>query len=710
MISPAFWNETWTNAVWTKGVWTAALVNHLWQSTIVALVAWLLTLALRSNQARTRYWVWMIASVKFLIPFSLLIAAGESLRTTIAAPAHRPALAAVVEQITQPFPQTAAVTAEHLGNAHLVSEHNANLLPVILFSLWLCGFLHIVFSWARGWWTIRAAVRASSAMQIKLPANVPVHGSPRMLEPGVFGIVRPVLLLPENINDRLSASQLSAIIDHELWHIRRRDNLTAAIHMFVEAAFWFHPAVWWIGARLLEERERACDEAVLQSGNEARLYAESILDVCKFYVGSPLACMSGITGSDLKRRIVRIMTKQIACKLDFSRKLLLTVAAVAAIAAPVFLGLVHVTQVRAQSTSENPATNIADTWQGTLHAGQDLRTVVKISKADGGGYKAVFYSIDQGGAPLPVAKITLEGTTVKMSLTAIGGSYEGKLSADGKSITGNWSQGPNPLPLTLTRATPETEWAIPAPPPKLPPMDANASPSFEVATIKPTKPDEQRKAFLVRGRRFQTINVSLNEIISFAYGVHAKQVVGAPSWADTEKFDIDAQPDGEGAPSDKQWKGMLQKLIVERFKLSFHRDKKELSVYVLSLAKTGQKLNKSEGDPNGLPGLFFQGLGDLRVTNANTADFAGLLQQAVLDRPVLDQTGLNGRFDFTLKWTPDDSQFGGIGANIPPPTDSATAPPGLYTAIQEQIGLKLDATKAPAEVLVIDHVEKPSEN
>jgi bla regulator protein blaR1 len=406
---------------------------------------------------------------------------------------------------------------------------------------------------------------------------------------------------------------------------------------------------------------------------------------------------------------VKVMAQCISRKLDFSRKLSLTMAAVAAIAAPVFFGLVHITPVQAQSTADNPATNLSDTWQGTLHAGQDLRTVVKISKADG-GYKAVFYSLDQGGAPLPVTKITLEGTTVKMSLTAIGGTYEGKLSADGKTITGNWTQGPNPLPLNLTRATPETEWAIPAPPPKLPPMDANASPSFEVATIKPTKPDEQRKAFLVKGRHFRTINVSLNELISFAYGVHSKQVTGAPDWAGTDKFDIDAQPDGEGAPSNKQWKGMLQKLIVERFKLTFHRDKKELSVYVLSVAKTGQKLTKSEGDPNGLPALFFQGLGDLHVTNANLADFAGLMQEAVLDRPVLDQTGLNGRFDFTLKWTPDDSQFGGMGAKIPPPTDSATAPPALYTAIQEQIGLKLDATRAPAEVLVIDHVEKPSAN
>jgi uncharacterized protein (TIGR03435 family) len=401
------------------------------------------------------------------------------------------------------------------------------------------------------------------------------------------------------------------------------------------------------------------------------------------------------------------MAQCISRKLDFSKKLL---PAVAAIAATVFFGLAQVTPVHAQATAQNPTQNIADTWQGTLHAGKDLRIVVKISNADGGGYKAVLYSIDQGGDPLPVTKITLEGTTVKISLTVIGGAYEGKLSADGKTFAGNWSQGPNPLPLNLTRATPETEWTIPPPTPKLPPMAANANPSFEVATIKPSKPDDQRKAFLVRGNRFQIINETLSEMISFAYGVHAKQVIGAPDWVEKDKFDIDAKPDGEGAPSQKQWKGMLQKLLVERYKLTFHHDKKELSVYVLTAAKAGPKLTKSEGDPNGLPGLFFHALGDLHVTNANMADFVGLMQQTVLDRPVLDQTGLAGRFDFTLKWTPDDSQFAGMAAKTPPPTDSANAPPNLYTAIQEQIGLKLDATKAPAEVLVIDHVEKPSEN
>ncbi|MGA9670343.1 MAG: TIGR03435 family protein, partial [Terracidiphilus sp.] len=192
--------------------------------------------------------------------------------------------------------------------------------------------------------------------------------------------------------------------------------------------------------------------------------------------------------------------------------------------------------------------------------------------------------------------------------------------------------------------------------------------------------------------------------------VQAKQVIGLPEWADSDKFDIDGKPDGEGAPSGKQWDIMIQKLLADRFKLTFHKDKKELSVYVLSVSKTGAKMTKNDSAPNGLPALFFQGLGKLNVRNALMTDFTGLMQSAVLDRPVLDQTGLAGRFDFSLNWTPDDSQFAGMGARVPPPTDSADAPPNLYTAIQEQIGLKLDATKAPADVMVIDHVEKPSAN
>ncbi|WP_263355902.1 TIGR03435 family protein [Acidicapsa ligni] len=359
------------------------------------------------------------------------------------------------------------------------------------------------------------------------------------------------------------------------------------------------------------------------------------------------------------------------------------------------------------------AQDMTGTWQGTLQIpnnSQGLRTVLKITKASDGTLKGNFYSIDQGAQAIPASAITLQGSTFSYAISMIDGKYEGKLSADANTVTGNWSQGPNPLPLVLTRATKATEWAIPEPPPKLPPMAADADPEFEVATIKPSKPDQQGKGFMVKGREFDTINTSLIDLITFAYGVHPKQIVGAPDWANIDKYDLTAKPDGQGQPNDKQWKTMIQKLLTERFKLTFHHDKKELSVYTLVVAKTGSKINKSEGDPNGLPSLFFHGLGDLPGRNATMADFCGVMQTAVLDRPVVDQTGLAGRYDFNLKWTPDESQFGGLGIKVPPPSDKPDAPPNLYQAIQEQMGLKLDPVKAPADVLIIDKIEKPSAN
>jgi len=404
------------------------------------------------------------------------------------------------------------------------------------------------------------------------------------------------------------------------------------------------------------------------------------------------------------------MTGRVVRKLDLTRKIL-SVAGWLALATALVFGPIHINQIQAQTPAQapaaNPAQSLADTWQGTLHAGRDLRTVVKISKADGGGYKAVFYSIDQGGDGFPVTKITLDGNTVKMTLSGIG-TYEGKLSADGKTIDGTWTQGP-PLTLNFTRATPETEWTIPPPSPKIPPMDANASPGIEVATIKPTKPDEQGFMLVFRGGHFQTKNISLSRLLAFSYGVQDKQLIGLPPWAETDKYDIDAKPDIDGTPNRKQLQGLVQKLIAQRFSLTFHRDKRELSVYVLSVAKTGAKLTKSE-DQGGLPGFGLRGLGALNVHNSSMSEFAGMMQETVMDRPVIDQTGLAGRYDFTLNWTPDDSQFGGMGAKVPPPTDNTNPPPNLYTAIQEQIGLKLDATKAPTDVMVIDHAEKPSEN
>jgi len=358
------------------------------------------------------------------------------------------------------------------------------------------------------------------------------------------------------------------------------------------------------------------------------------------------------------------------------------------------------------------AQDLTGTWQGTLQAGKELRTVLKISKSDKGEYKVVLYSIDQGGQPITATSATLEGSTFKYSITAIGGSYEGKLNADGATMVGTWTQGPKPLPLTLTRANKDTEWEIPKPPV---PMAADANPKFEVATVKPSKPDTPGKAFTMRGRQIITVNTTLDDVIKFAYDVQMRQIVGGPDWMDKDKFDIAGMPDHEGLPNVSQAKLMFQKLMADRFKLTFHHDKKELAVYALTVGKNGPKLTKNESG-GALPGLFFRpapGGIMLPGMNATMGDFVGVMQAAVLDRPVLDQTGLAGRFDFTLTWAPDDSQFSGHPPRAPQGDNGAQTdnpPPSLFTAIQEQLGLKLEPTKAPADVMVIDHVEKPAEN
>jgi len=404
------------------------------------------------------------------------------------------------------------------------------------------------------------------------------------------------------------------------------------------------------------------------------------------------------------------------CALESSRKTLSGMTSVAAGLIAVAVFTVCAVQANAQAAAK-PDKDIVGTWQGTLHVpaasnhpGIDLRIVNKITRTAAGALEIEDFSIDQGAGSMKATSASFKDGVFKYGIQFINGSYEGRMSADGKSIDGMWTQGPNPLPLLLERATPETEWTIPKPAPRLPPMPADANPSFEVATIKPSRPDEPGKAFLVRGDRFKTVNTTLMDIITFAYDVQQKQVVGGPSWMDSEKFDIDAKPDVPGVPSGTQLKTMVKKLLADRFQLKFHKDTKEMSAYVLTVTKGGPKMTKDENDPKGLPGLFFQGLGVLAVHNATMGNFVALMQSAVLDRPVVDRTGLTGKWDFLLKWTPDESQFGGMGIKVPPPSNAADAPPPLFTAMPEQLGLKLEAAKTQVDVMVLDHVEPPSAN
>jgi uncharacterized protein (TIGR03435 family) len=375
----------------------------------------------------------------------------------------------------------------------------------------------------------------------------------------------------------------------------------------------------------------------------------------------------------------------------------------------------------AQAAPASPH-DLADTWQGTLHAGKDLRTIVKITKDDKGVYQGVFYSIDQGGQALKLDSVTLNGSDVKFELKLASLTYTGKLSADGKTIDGSSSQGGGSLPLVLTRATPETAWEIPKPQPPAKPMAADADPNFEVATIKPNNSAAtSMQGLVIRGRNFITRASSLGDLISFAYQVQAKQIVNAPDWLDKDRYDIDAVPEQEGVPNPEQIRIMIRKLLADRFGLKFHHDKRDMSAYVLTVGKDGQKLKATQIQGN-LPGIGIRpGTGGimLNMVNATIPDFTGFLQILVLDRPVVDRTGIEGRYDYQITFTPDDSQFNGH----PPPfakkadntasgssDEAAPAAPSLYDALQQQLGLKLSAEKTAVEVIAIDHVEKPSAN
>lgn len=186
-------------------------------------------------------------------------------------------------------------------------------------------------------------------------------------------------------------------------------------------------------------------------------------------------------------------------------------------------------------------------------------------------------------------------------------------------------------------------------------MAKDATPQFEVAVIKPTDPADESQGFHTNGHRIFIENQSLSNLIAFAYAVHRTQIVETPAWFDHERFDIQGVPDLPGAPDLKQLQQMLQKLLADRFQFKFRRDRRDLSRYAITVAKNGPKIKKSLGDPNGLPDQTGYGHGSQQVMKFTNNSMSDLVMgiQFYGDKPVVDNTGLLGRFDFTLTWTPE---------------------------------------------------------
>ncbi len=234
--------------------------------------------------------------------------------------------------------------------------------------------------------------------------------------------------------------------------------------------------------------------------------------------------------------------------------------------------------------------------------------------------------------------------------------------------------------------------------------------SFEVATVKPTPEDWQGGRYLrmTGPQRFVATNYTPRVLIATAYSLNPRAVEGGPAWMDSEHFNTVAATPGEAQPTLDQQLSMVRGLLADRFKLAFHRVDREMPVYVLSLAKGGSKLQETSARLAEQPDIVSRiGPDEVRLParNATMQQFAAVLQRSVFDRPMLDQTGLTGRYDFDLEWTPDETQFDGLRRALQESTE-----PTLFTALQEQLGLKLESTRALVSVIAIDRIERPSEN
>jgi uncharacterized protein (TIGR03435 family) len=572
--------------------------------------------------------------VKFLLPFSLLLALGTALAPQRTSGTElQPVPFYRVDAASQPFTYTQPALSAPVKIALQDHVERPDRIAFVLAAIWAVGFLIVIGVWLAGWRQVAAILRNShpdsggrenailgrirERMRIKSPVALLVSQS--AMEPGVIGIFHSMLLWPNGISESLGEDQVEAIIAHELAHVSRRDNLTAALAMFCTAIFWFHPLAWWMKARAMDMRERACDEAVILFGNRPEVYASSILRACEFSIDSPLASVSGITGSDLKERVRRIMCDSPLPRLSRSMITLLAGIAATAVLAPIGFG---------------------------------------------------FLDVPRASAAL------MQDTEIKPAFT------------------------------------------------------------FEVATIKPTKdPGGTQRSLMLSPGRFQVTNMPLRDVIMFAYDAKSEmQVSGYPAWVASTHYDIGAKEDVATAAAlgkmtgderSKQIKLMMQALLEDRLQLKVSRTMKEIPVYALVFAKGGPRLTPSvapPSPPSGVPtaegrkteGGGFRITGDsgkIEAINATLDSFARVLSNMpeTEDRVVINKTGLTGKYDFKLNWTPERRAGGAVD---PGPSSSfdADSRPGLFTALEEELGLKLESQKGSVEVLVVDHVEPPSSN
>jgi bla regulator protein blaR1 len=665
------------------------LTNHLWQSTVFALAIAVLTIFFRKSGAHVRYWLWFSASIKFFLPFTLLIALGRQLEWwPTAREVASPAVSDAIVRMSEPFLVPASPAQTLLPSK---PRQGIDWVGQVLPAVWACGFLAIVLIRIRLWWRIRSVFNAGTPLElpgVAIPPRMQIRSTPGLLEPGVIGFWRPTLLLPAGLEHDLAPSQLQAVVAHEVTHIRRRDNVTAGVHMMAEALFWFHPLVWWIGSRLVQERERACDEAVLRLFGEPEAYAEGILAVCRRYVEAPLSCVSGVSGSKIKKRIEAIMNNRIGTGLTFGRKTVLAFAALFAFAMPIVVGSIKAAPPF-ELPKPQPAKPPAIQATPTTSAPSEKPAAASPQAA-------------------PVRQEFEEASVRQCDPNNLPPVPEGARGGGANSF--QMTPGRTHI-LCMTLAT----------------LIRTAF-GYGPADLDFMNPGG-------RGRGFSFNNV-------YGLGVEdGVRVRGGPDWVRSERYTIEAAAEGPADAATMQGP-MLRALLERRFQLKTHIDTEQIPAFALTIDKRGLKINPVQagacepqpaptpGVPNILRPRSFEnvrrgekpscGISNQRngpnmvvVGGDATFDRLAMLLGASLGMvQVLDKTGNTEKFNFVLEFAIDENTPGTSQFFFPRPAEPSDIPPAqtIYGALQDQLGLRLEQARAPRSFIVIDHVEKPSPN
>jgi uncharacterized protein (TIGR03435 family) len=603
-----------------------ALVHFVWQGTVVTVAAATVLHLCRRQSASVRYAIACSAMAAMLLGVITTAAfidaplTGSVKETGVSVRLGRDGSRDVFLPIQI---DNTSSSAGAVSNVQRVEK----LLPWIV-SAWLFGVTLLLGRAGAAWWRVRrlhqlalAAMRSSwqtagnrIAARLGLPRVIRIVELSHVDVPLVVGCLRPIVVLPIAAMSQLNPAHVEAILAHELAHVRRHDYVVNLMQTLAETLLFYHPAVWWLSARIRDEREHCCDDVAVAVCGDRVGYATALAELEAWRSGEP-SLAAAATGGSLLHRVRRIL------RVDMS---------------------------------------------------DDARMSV---------------------------------WTLALVVAAVVGA----------------------LGVNLIAQTPAT---------------AEANPTFEVASVRPnTSGDNRMSSKTLPGGRFEAINIPPRLLIINSYTLQPQQLVGAPDWISSERFDIVAKADGElGPPVSRDGPSRLQlmirALLEERFKLEVHREPKELPIYALVFAredrKLGPGLKPSSIDCAALaaarrkgsapakppkPGERPQcgarvGFGELAAGGQPLLELISLLS-ANVGRSVVDRTGLTGTYDIYLKWTPDRilQRAAGTAPSEPVLVNGVAIDPNgpsIFTALQEQLGLKLEATRGPVEVLVIDRIERPT--